>query len=138
MRARMNWMAGATAALLATGYCPLLGQTSGDTASSLPPPRDPRAALAEEYAARCAMGTNAALIGFIARHPRSDLAERARAALAERPRPDPAPGRGPDARVQAAFDAARIEGTPEAMAAFAARYDGHPLAKEARNPLWLR
>jgi hypothetical protein len=138
MRARTNWMAGAAAVLLAAGHCPLLDQAARDPASMLPPPRDPQAALIEEFAASLDAGSNAALIGFIARHPATALAVRARETLAGRPLPDPAPGRGPDARIHAAFDAARIEGTPEAMAAFAERYDGHPLAAEARNPVWLR
>ncbi|MBP7000589.1 hypothetical protein [Amaricoccus sp.] len=104
-------------------------------AESAPPP-PPGAALAEELALAEAAGTSAALILFVARHP--DEADAARARLAARHAPDPAPAAGPDADMIAAFDAARRSGDPAALAAFAARYPGHPLAAEALRPEWSR
>jgi hypothetical protein len=102
---------------------------------ALPPPRDPKVAVAEELAAAQAEGSNRRLILFIARHPRSAEAATARLALAARSAPDPRPGAGPDAAIAAAFDAARLAGGA-ALANFAARHPGHPLAAEALDPLW--
>ena len=50
-------------------------------ANSMPPARDPEAAVAEEYQAARRSGTAEAFELFIARHPDSALAETARADL---------------------------------------------------------
>lgn len=101
----------------------------------LPPPREPRAAVAEELAAALAEGSNRRLILFVARHPRSAEAATARRILAARPAPDARPGAGPDAPIAAAFDRARLGGEA-ALADFAARHPAHPLAAEALDPFW--
>lgn len=102
--------------------------------ADLPPP-DPGRALAAEYARARAAGSNAALIGFIARHPDAALTAQARAALAARRQPDPVPDPGPDGAIVAAFDRARLGG-PAALAAFAAAYPNHPLGLEAHLESW--
>jgi outer membrane murein-binding lipoprotein Lpp len=113
---------------LALGCLLLAGCAEGET---VPPRRDPAAAVAEELAAAVDDGSNGALILFIARHPGEPLAAEARRRLAARPRPDPVPPGGSDGRIIAEFDAARLEGT-EALRAFAAANPGHPLAAEAQ------
>lgn len=92
-----------------------------------------RGLLAEALGA----GTDAPLIGFIARYPDEPLAEAARQALRARPTADRAPAPGPDGEIFLAFDMARLGGTP-ALERFAARYPTHPLAAEARRPVWQR
>jgi hypothetical protein len=82
-----------------------------------------------------AAGTNGALVTFIARYPDDPLADRARALLAARRQPDPAPYPGPDGTIIAAFDRARLAG-PAALADFARTYPNHPLAAEAARPFW--
>jgi hypothetical protein len=100
-----------------------------------PPRLDPAAALARELAQVVAVGSTAALINFIARHPDAPLTDQARARLAGRP---PGDGwTGPDAAIYGAFDAARVAG-PDALARFARRYPSHPLAAEASRPFWTR
>lgn len=54
--------------------------------STTPPARDPEVAVQEEYQAAQQQGTAAALELFIARHPDSPLAEKARAELRRLPR----------------------------------------------------
>lgn len=55
-------------------------------APSVPPARDPQLAVQEEYQLARQRGTAQALELFIARHPDSPLAEKARADLAARKR----------------------------------------------------
>lgn len=55
--------------------------SKGARAPSLPPPRDPAIAVAEEYELARRKGTAEALELFIARHGDDPLAERARAEL---------------------------------------------------------
>lgn len=54
--------------------------------STTPPPRDPQVAVQEEYQAAQQQGTAAAPELFIARHPDSPLAAKARAELRRLPR----------------------------------------------------
>ena len=123
-------------ALSSTILVLILGLSShGISAQEMVPPRDPALAEAEEFALAREEGSNGALILFIARAPRSALAETARRMLRERGAPDPAPPAGPNGAIIAEFDAARLAGPP-ALRAFAARYPGHPLAEEARRPFW--
>ena len=56
-------------------------QNAAGRANTTPPARDPKAAVAEEYQAARLRGTAEALELFIARHPDSALAEKARAEL---------------------------------------------------------
>jgi hypothetical protein len=56
-------------------------QNAAARANTTPPARDPEAAVAEEYQAARLRGTAEALELFIARHPDSALAEKARAEL---------------------------------------------------------
>jgi hypothetical protein len=105
-------------------------------AEAAAPPRDPAIALAEEFGAAAEAPGNAALIGFLARHPDGPKAERARLLLRARPAAGRTAAPGPDGDIWLAFDAARALGTPTAMAAFAARYPTHPLAIEAALPFW--
>ena len=101
-----------------------------------PPPPDYAAVLATEFELALATDSNAALIAFIARHPDEALTNEARRRLDARRLPDNVAGTGPDAEIEAAFDAARLDGSSEALARFAARFAGHPLAREAANPFW--
>ncbi|MCP3477082.1 hypothetical protein NLM33_43785 [Bradyrhizobium sp. CCGUVB1N3] len=57
-----------------------------ERAPSLPPPRDPSIAVAEEYELARRKGTAEALELFIARHGDDPLAEKARADLRRLPR----------------------------------------------------
>ncbi|WP_112873034.1 hypothetical protein [Paracoccus endophyticus] len=106
-----------------------------DRSDPLPPPAPAGAPERAEAEAALADGSNAALILFLARHPDDASAPRIRAALAARRTPDdPAQGRaaaGGEAGVIAAFDAARLAGTPEAWQGFARRHPNHPLTAEA-------
>jgi hypothetical protein len=61
-------------------------QNADARANTTPPARDPEAAVAEEYQAARLRGTAEALELFIARHPDSALAEKARAELRQRRR----------------------------------------------------
>lgn len=130
MRAANHLCALAAAAAALGGGAAALAET--------PPARDPAIAVAEEFAGAEAQGSNAALILFVIRHPEAPEAATARAALAARRSPDPQPDPGPDGAIIAAFDAARLSGDPGALAAFAARYPGHPLAAEAMLLYWAR
>lgn len=109
----------------------------------VPPAADPAIAVQRQLDAALAAGTSAALILFLARYPDGPAAEGARAALAVRRAPDPAPAAGatpadPDRDIAAAFDRARLAG-PAALDAFAARTGNHPLGAEARRwSRWLR
>lgn len=95
-------------------------------------PPDDEAVLAQEFRGAVGDGSNAALIRFIARHPRTALADEAWRRLEQRPAPDARPlANDPDAAVYAAFDAARRTGTAEAYRDFARAYANHPLAAEA-------
>ncbi len=110
---------------------------------AVPPAADPAIAVQRQLDAALAAGTSAALILFLARYPDGPAAEGARAALAVRRAPDPAPAAGatpadPDRDIAAAFDRARLAG-PAALDAFAARTGNHPLGAEARRwSRWLR
>lgn len=97
------------------------------------PPPDDGAVRRDLLGRAIADGSNGALILFLARYPADPDAETVRGLLATRRQPDPAPLRGPDGAIVAAFDRARLDG-PAALGAFAARYPTHPLAAEAR--LW--
>jgi hypothetical protein len=114
--------------VLALWACGALGE--------VPPRIDPSIALAREMAQAIANDSNAALVNFIARHPDEALTDEARALLAVRP-PQASGWTGPDTAIYAAFDAARLAG-PEALAGFALRYSGHPLAAEALRTFWIR
>lgn len=83
---------GTLAALAGLPHLPLEGQAvmtrakadeagKGVRAPSLPPPRDPAIAVAEEYEIARRKGTAEALELFIARHGDDPLAEKARAEL---------------------------------------------------------
>ena len=102
-----------------------------------PPPPDYAEVLDQELRRAVAEDSNAALIGFIARHPNEALTEDVRRQLKARPTPDAGPRGGPDADIFMAFDLARLSRDPQAMAAFASRYAAHPLAAEASRPIWL-
>jgi hypothetical protein len=107
-----------------------------DARAEAPPAQDPEVVMAGIYNRALVADTNSALILFIARYPDHPLSDRAREELRARMAPDPVPPGGPDGRIIAAFDAARLDGSPGALDAFAAHYDGHPLAAEARRPIW--
>lgn len=113
------------------------GDAGSQNSPTVPPPGD-AAVLAAELRGALTDGSNAALIGFIARHPDEPLADAARSRLAARTELDPAPAVGPDAEVHAAFDAARLSVEPQAMADFAKQYAHHPLGREAGHPIWRR
>ena len=81
-----------------------------------PPPPDYAAVLATEFELALASDSNAALIAFIARHPDEALTNEARRRLDARRLPDNVAGTGPDAEIEAAFDAARLDGSSEALA----------------------
>ena len=110
---------------------------------AVPPAADPAIAVQRQLDAALAAGTSGALILFLARYPDEPAAGAARAALAVRRVPDPAPGPwgipgDPDRDIAAAFDRARLAG-PGALDAFAARTGNHPLGAEARRwSRWLR
>lgn len=57
------------------------GPSAASPERTMPPARNPDVAVAEEYELARRRGTAAALELFIARHPESELAERARAEL---------------------------------------------------------
>lgn len=99
--------------------------------ADMPPAQDPAEVMASELNQAYSLGSNAALILFIARFPNDPLADQARQALLRRTAPDPAPDPGPDGDIIIEFDRARLTGTPAALAHFSARYAGHPLAIEA-------
>jgi hypothetical protein len=103
----------------------------------VPPRADEAAVLRQLLSQALGAGANAPLIAFIARYPDEALTETARQALHARLTPDPTPGPGPDGDIFMAFDIARLAGPP-ALADFAARYPTHPLAAEARRPIWRR
>jgi hypothetical protein len=123
-------------AAVAAALAALAGRAAAD--GVVPPPPDPAAVLTDELQRAVDAGTNAAIINFIARHPDEPMTAQARARLAARTSPDSAKGAGPDADIQAAFDAARLQGTSAALTAFARRYADHPLAAEALQPFWVR
>jgi hypothetical protein len=102
----------------------------------VPPPPDYAAGLRSTLDQALADGSNAALIGFIARYPDEAIADEARAALAARGQMA-GPYPGPDGDIFAAFDRARLAG-PAALAAFAATYPNHPLGAEAGRAAWRR
>jgi hypothetical protein len=119
---------GAGLAALALWACGALAE--------VPPRLNPGVALARELAQALAEDSNAALVNFIARHPDEIMSDEARARLAARPS-QPSGWSGPDAAIYGAFDAARLAGL-EALAGFAQRNSGHPLAAEALRPFWAR
>lgn len=81
-----------------------------------------------------AANSSAALIMFLWRHPEDAFAEDARSYLRNRPRPDSTAAlraaAGADAPAVAAFDAARLAGTPEAWQQLLARFGDTPLARQ--------
>lgn len=98
--------------------------------AEMPPEQDYDAVIRKELRDAQRFGS-AGLIRFIARNPDHPLANEARHLLAEHTEAmRPIPGDS-DADVARAFDTARRSNSAEALAAFAGRYRGHPLAAEA-------
>ena len=63
------------------GAAVLLAATASGAGATSPPPRDPAIAVREEFDMAVGSGTREALELFIARHPDSPLADKARALL---------------------------------------------------------
>ena len=84
--------------------------------------------------AALSMQSNAAIIMFLLQHPGDPFAEMARDHLNARQTPDSAEAlqaaAGANAALVGAFDAARLEKSDAAWAAFLARYGDSPLAAE--------
>lgn len=93
---------------------------------------------AREFEAAVAEGSPEALVRFIARHPEHPLANEARSRLySERGRSGsewrPSSNSGPDAEIYAAFYQAVRRDTTDAYDAFIARFQPHPLVREAQR-----
>lgn len=119
--------------------------------TTMPPPPDYEAVIAEEFRRSRAEGDEG-LVRFIARHPDHPLADEARRLLAVEPssldsgsatgeplehfalEPAPRAGKSYDEdAVRHAYARARTENTQEALDAFVRRFPDHPLADAIRR-----
>lgn len=114
---------------------------AGTMTGDAQPPADKERVEAMERRLRAAMKekTNVELIRFIARYPDRPLADTARTLLRGRGADRAGMRSGPDGRIYAEFDKARLQHSVSAFERFVERHPNHPLAAEAQRWIeWMR